>query len=120
MTSPLFTGSEEVPRMFSHIFGVRTEVTVPQVRDIRKVRTPPSNLVLEDPSSILGGPFLSPGVLKETPNPLNTPTSNLSKTRIADRLEAWDTVLPCNSNSSCKLDLPKARIGLKVQLDVLL
>lgn len=106
--------------MFSHIFGVLTEVAVPQVRDIREVRAPPSSLVLADPSSILGGPFLSLGVLKETPNPLNTPTSDLSKTRIADRLEGWDTVLPSNSNSSCELDLPEARIGLKVQLDVLL
>lgn len=80
VTLPLFTGFEDVPRMFSTIFGVRTEAVVPEVRDIHEVGVPPFSLVSANPFFVCSGPSLSHGVLGETLNLVTTPTSDLPKT----------------------------------------
>lgn len=70
VTLPLFTSSKDVPHKFSSIFGVCMEVADLEVRDIPEVGAPSLSLLSTDPSSVLGGPSLSPRSLGGTPSPV--------------------------------------------------
>lgn len=90
MILPLFTGSRDVPFMFSPIFRVRTEATDPKVRDIPELWSLFSVSYRRIPPPVLGGPSLSSRGLVGTPSPVTTSTSDLPETPIADHLKAGD------------------------------
>lgn len=94
MTLPLFTSSKNVPCIFSPISRVRTEVAALEVREIYEVGAPPFSLVSADPASVLGGPFLSSWILRETPSRVTTLTLDLPETPIADRSKTGDEDRP--------------------------
>lgn len=127
----LFVGYEDVPRMFSPISRVRSEVAAPGMRDIPKVGIPSFNLVPAVPSSAHSRTPLSSGDLAGTPSPLTTLTFDLPETSIVDQSKAGDeglhtapsgpvsTILLLDFNSSRGSDLPEVGVGFEIQLDAL-
>ncbi|KAB1222348.1 hypothetical protein CJ030_MR2G025524 [Morella rubra] len=86
--------SEDIPHVFSPIFEVRTEISVPVLKEICEIGTPSFNISLAAPS-VRGEPFSSPGAS----SPIATLMPDLPGTLTADCLETDEGDKPVASSS---------------------